>query len=383
MDTQTALEHQWPFLLSFLPSDEALNASARACGALRRRRCISEASDLLRLALVYACCGLSLRQTAAWAETVGVASISDVALLKRLRAASGWLGQLLGEKLAERAAAASDTRTDLHLRLVDATVVSEPGSTGTDWRVHMGFDLRRFAIDHVELTTVKGGETLKRFCIAPGEVVVGDQGYSHCKGLAAVVASGGDFLIRMNWQNVPLDCPDGTQFHLLENLRRLAEGEVGEFSVMVAPKGKGRVTPFPARLVAVRKTEPAAQAARTRALKERSRKCRTPDPRTLEAASYFLVLTSLSSAQLAPAQVLETYRLRWQIELVFKRLKGLLDLGELPAKDPRLIQTYIYAKLLAALLLEELTEAYLAFSPWGFRLERTPPFALANPAHPR
>ena len=383
MDTQAAFEHQWPFLLSFLPSENALDVSARACGALVRRRGIARASDLLRLALVYSCCNLSLRQTAAWAETIGLASVSDVALLKRLRAASGWLGQLLGEKLASRAAATPDSSADLRLRIVDATVVSEPGSRGTDWRLHMGFDLKRFAIDHVELTTVKGGETLKRFSIGPGEVVVGDQGYSHCRGLASVVASGGDFLIRMNWQNVPLDHPDGTRFDLFENLRRLGEGEVGEFAVLVAPKGKGKIAPFPARLVAVRKTEPAAQAARVRALKERSRKCRTPDSRTLEAASYFLVLTSLSSAQLAPAQVLETYRLRWQIELVFRRLKGLLDLGELPAKDPRLIQTYIYAKLLAALLLEELTEAYLAFSPWGFRLERTPPFALENPAHPR
>jgi hypothetical protein len=380
MKATTALEHQWPFLLSFLPSEDALESSAFEHGAIRRRRGITSASDLLRLALVYACCGLSLRQTAAWAEAAGVASVSDVALLKRLRSASRWLGNVLGEKLAERAQTSAAVCTALHLRIVDATTVSQPGSTGTDWRLHLGFDLSRFAIDHLELTTVKGGETLKRFSVSRGEVLVGDRGYCHCKGMSSVLARGGDFLIRMNWQNVPLKHPDGEPFDLFPALRSIEEGEVGDFPVLVAPEGKGKIPPFPARLIAVRKSEPAAEAARRKALRERSRKCRTPDPRTLEGAGYVLVLTSLPASRLAAKDALEIYRLRWQIELVFKRMKSILDLGELPAKDPRLVQTYIYAKLIAALLLEELTESYLSFSPWGFKLNRSPPLSLENPA---
>ena len=96
MDSKIILEYQWPYLLSFLPAEEELDRSAKETGALTRKRQVPSASVLLRLALAYGFCGLTLRQTAAWAEVAGVASLSDVALLKRLRASSDWLGLLLG-----------------------------------------------------------------------------------------------------------------------------------------------------------------------------------------------------------------------------------------------------------------------------------------------
>jgi hypothetical protein len=267
----------------------------------------------------------------------------------------------------------------MRLRIVDATTVSKPGSTGTDWRVHLGFDLTTFAIDHVELTDAHGGENLRRFPVRPGEVIVGDRGYSHYAGLASVLADGGDFLVRMNWQNVPLKGTDGKKFDLFNELRKIPDADPAEFSLLVAPKDK---PPIPVRLVALRKSEPAAEETRRKSLKERSNKGRRIDPRTLEAAGYMLVITSLPDTSLSAAEVFEVYRLRWQIELAFKRLKSLLHLSDLPAKDPNLAKTYIYAKLLAALLVEDLTERYLSFSPWGFRLDPSTSVAVENPTHP-
>jgi hypothetical protein len=377
MDNQTLFDYQWPYLLSFLPRESELEATARECGAIRRKRSIQSAIDLLRLALVYGYCGLSLRQTAAWAETAGVATLSDVALLNRLRGASSWLGRVLGFKLAERSAIELKPFGSMRLRIVDATTVSKPGSNGTDWRVHLGFDLTTFAIDHVELTDAHGGEDLRRFSVREGEVLVGDRGYSHYTGLASVLADGGDFLVRMNWQNVPLKGADGAEFDLFNELRRIPDGQPVEFSLSVAPKGKPSI---PVRLVALRKSEPAAEETRRKTLKERSKKGRRIDPRTLEAAGYVLVITSLPRKALTAAEVLEVYRLRWQIELAFKRLKSLLHLGELPAKDTDLAKSYIYAKLLAALLVEDLTERYLSFSPWGFRLDPSTSIPLENSA---
>ena len=62
----------------------------------------------------------------------------------------------------------------------------------------------------------------------------------------------------------------------------------------------------------------------------------------------------------------DSYRFRWQVELVFKRMKSLLDLDGLPAKDENLASTFIYSKVLAALLLDDFTQAFVSFSPWGF-----------------
>ena len=366
MEPKESLEHEWPYLLSFLPDEPFLEASAKSWGAIRRRRAVDSASTLLRLALVYGFCGYSLRQTAAWAEAAEVASLSDVALLKRLRGTSDWLGHLLGIKLAERVppVAAEQTR----LRLVDATTISAPGSKGIDWRVHLDFDLGALAISEIQLTQVSGGESLLRYEFEPGEMVVADRGYAHRSGLAHVLDGGAQFVVRLNSSTVPLQKPGGGDFDLLDAVRGLPEAAAEAFDLEIKPDGREGIPALPVRLVALRKSEEAAEKARTEALKEAARKGKGIQPQTLELAGYILVLTSVSAGDLTAEQVLEIYRFRWQIELVFKRLKSLLHLEELPAKDPDLARTFLYSKLLAAILLEELTHSYLSFSPWGYRL---------------
>lgn len=367
VDARDVLEHQWPYLLTYFPRGVDLEATARESGALTRRRSISTADTLLRLALAYGFCGLSLRQVTAWAEATGVASMSNVALLKRLRAAAAWLGHLLGLKLAEGASPAPAARPGFRLRLVDATTLSGPSSTGTDWRLHVAFDLHRLAIDHVEVTDGRGGETLTRFKVSAGECVVADRGYSTRRGIASIAAQGGDFIVRLNWSSLPLETPDGTPFDLFAALRALPDGVTEDFDVRTARSRDG-IEPVAMRVVAVRKTEAAAEHERRLILRERSRKGGTADPLALEAAGYFIVVTSLSREALAAVDVLSVYRFRWQIEMAFKRLKGLVHLDELPARDPALARTFIYAKLLAALILDDFTARFLAISPWGFRL---------------
>lgn len=364
MNNREVLEYQWPYLLSYLQSDESLDVSARRFGALTRRRQIRSAEQILRLALAYGFCGLSLRQTAAWAESAGIASISDVALLKRLRKAAPWLSHLVATKLAARSG--SRPRSPLQLVLVDASTVNAPGNTGIDWRIHLGFDLASFQIRDIELTDVRGGEALRRCRIDPGDVVVADRGYSRRTDLAAVSSKGGDFLVRLNWKCVPLVGQDGKPFDLIEGARQIPEAVVGEFDLKLKPDPRRDVPSLPIRLIVVRKTEAAAAVARQKVLRRCSKQQTTPDPRTLEMAAYVFIATSLPTERLSAEEVLEVYRFRWQVELVFKRLKSLIDLDGLPAKDVDLAKAFIYSKILAALLLDDFTNAFISFSPWGF-----------------
>lgn len=381
MEPEESLEHEWPYLLSFLPDEQVLERTAASWGAIQRKRAIDSASTLLRLALVYGFCGYSLRQTTAWAEAAEVATLSDVALYKRLRKTSGWLGHLLGIKLAERVPPVPVNET--RLRLVDATTISAPGSKGTDWRVHLDFDLGALAISEIQLTQVRGGESLLRYEFEPGEMVVADRGYSHRPGLAHVLDSGAHFIVRLNSSAIPLQKPGGENFDLLQAMRSLPEAEAEAFDLQIQPDERNQIPALPIRLVAVRKSEEAAEQARIKELRKASRKSKGVQPQTLELAGYILVLTSTSAADLTAEQVLEIYRFRWQIELVFKRLKSLLRLEELPAKDPALARTFLYSKLLAALLLEELTHSYLSISPWGYRLRAgTPTLRLAHSTSP-
>jgi len=379
MEAQAILEHEWPFLLSYLPSGLDLDASAFASGALRRKREVDSASSLLRLVLAYGLCDLSLRQTAAWAQAAQLAELSDVALLKRFKHAASWLGEILGAKLAERAAPTQALPRRFHLRVVDATSISRPGSAGTDWRVHLGYDLDTLTIDSVELTDAHGGESLLRFAAQPNEIIIGDRTYATRRGLCSIRQSQAHFIVRLGWRSIPLCASDGGSFALLSFLRGLPDGVAQTCDLYTAPDPPRQIPSISCRLVAVRKTEAAAEASRKDVLRDCSRKGRSVDPHTLEAAGYSVLLTSLDGGVASAEELLELYRFRWQIEIVFKRLKGLLALSKLPAKQPELARTFILAKLLAALLLDDFTERFLAFSPWGFRISQAPAVSMAHP----
>jgi hypothetical protein len=364
MKTPPTLHDDWPLLLTLLPAD--LEASAKETGALQRKRGVPSAQALLRLAFAYAYAGLSLRATATWARKTGVAFLSDVALLQRLRRAATWAGRLLAQQLAQQAALPRERwPAGLQVRLIDATTASRPGSQGTDFRVHLRLDLGTLTITDVTVTDAQGGESLRQCPLAAGELVVGDRGYAHRAGIAAAATAGARVLVRLNWQNVPLQRPDGTAFDLLAHLRSLAAGEIGEWAVQTAP-AKEEIPAVPGRLIAVRKSPQAAEKSRRKLLAAARKKGKTPDARTLEAAEYVFVFTTMPAAELSALAVLELYRFRWQIELAFKRLKGVLALDELTAKDPALCRLFLCIKLLGALLVEQLSHHWVDFSPWGY-----------------
>lgn len=198
------LAEEWGVITRFLP--EGWRELARTTGALQRARQVRSADVLLRLVFLYAASGLSLQQAAARARIAGLARLTDVALMKRIRSAGPWL-----RSLAEGVFASSAQRPSLQsvpagrrLRVVDATHVKVSGSSGTDWRLHYVLGLPSLACDFAELTDAKGGETYKRIPVQPGDIVLGDRGYAHREGVAHVVDHAGDVVVRLNATNFPL-----------------------------------------------------------------------------------------------------------------------------------------------------------------------------------
>jgi hypothetical protein len=66
-------------------------------------------------------------------------------------------------------------------------------------------------------------------------------------------------------------------------------------------------------------------------------------------------LTSLSPSQWRPDVLRELYRLRWQIELVFKELKQHLNLETMPSKNPHAVKVFAWASLIALVLARGVT----------------------------
>jgi hypothetical protein len=117
----------WPEVQAHLPADFDLEATARQRGAFVRARGVKDAASLLRLALAYGGYGMSLRETCAWAEVAGVASLTDPSLIDRLCNAAPWLGDIVGALIAQQTQAPVGRWEGYRLRALDATAICEPG----------------------------------------------------------------------------------------------------------------------------------------------------------------------------------------------------------------------------------------------------------------
>ena len=369
------LEEEWGVIARFLP--KGWQELARSTGALRRARQVSSPDVLLRLAFLYAASGLSLQQASARATTSGLARISAVGLMKRMRSAGPWLQALASGVFTESARMSSleEVTAGRRLRIVDATHVKVSGSSGTDWRLHYVLCLPSLLCDFAEVTDAQGGETYTRVPVQPGDVILGDRGYCHRAGVAHVIEQGGDVVVRLNSNSFPLLEEKGAAaFDLLTTMRSLKGHKAERWQVRFEANGRE----YAGRLCAVRKSTHTARLSKERLLKQARKKGKTVSATTLELAEYVFVLTTPGLDDFTPEQVLELYRVRWQVELAFKRLKSLFDIGSAPNRDPTAVRSWIYAKLLAVLLMERLGEESRLFSPWGFPigsrepLERVP-----------
>jgi len=262
--------------------------------------------------------------------------------------------------------------THYRVRAIDATDVQEPGSTGSDWRVHYSIRLPELICDHYEITDKHGGESLGRFEFKKDELILADRGYSHWAGAAKVLDSGAALLMRWHPKTFPVQAWKGKRLDLLARLRSLRHHCAEEWKVQFLYHDQV----YSLRLCAIRKNRVSAERARRKVQVKARLDGRTPSPQSLELAEYVLVLTSLPP-EFTRNQVLQLYRCRWQIELSFKRLKSLMGAGHVPKIDDQSARAWMQAKLLTALLLERLLLEAKIFFPWGYHLPHTEPLAAS------
>ena len=351
----------WGVLRQFLP--DGWEQKARDCGALTRARGIADAAALLRVLLIHLANGCSLVETSVRAQQLGLGQLNSSAVYKRLRSSEYWLRWLAEQTRSSLGFAIPRGRR--RVRAVDATAVSEPGSTGTDWRIHYAINLANLQCDFFSLTDATGGETWRRIPVAPGDIMLGDRGYSTPVGVGHVTDAGGDVVVRLNRQSLPLFDADDERLNPLVRARGIEkDAQSAEWPAWVQNPRGGRI---PGRLIVVRRNRQTTRMVREKLKKEASKKQYTLSKESWEAARYFFVWTTLP-ASYERDQVLELYRCRWQIELAFKRMKSIMGLGHLPKKDPESSRAWLHGKLFVSLLVERLISAAKTFSPWGYQL---------------
>jgi hypothetical protein len=341
----------WPSVVAILPSD--LEQTAQRTGALERCRKVPNAAALMRLIFAYALSDLSIKDVAAWAAGLGILAMSGPAFFYRFRRSEQWLQTVLGQMLSDEV---SVHVQGLRLRIVDATVITGPAAGGTDWRVHAVIHPETGVFQSVELTDVKGGESYSRHKIQPGQIVLGDRAYCKAPGIASVVNQGGHVIARLSPHTIPVCNLKKQKINLLSYEDKILK---------MGARGLNVLIPVPPdKTTKSHKTWDLAKA-----------KAWIPAPvvgaRTIKGTVIW-VLTTLTPEQISDAMVLDLYRLRWQVELLFKRLKSLLHIDALPTRDGPTAKSWILARLLAAVVAQKMVQPSAPFSPRGYRLGKSP-----------
>ena len=349
------LSGTWTATVATVAQSVDLEATARQFGALRRKRKIRTAEALLRLALMWGPGRQSFRAAAALAGDAGIAELSDKAVEGRLREMGDWLSHILAALLADRLDQPGATSGDeLELSLVDGSVICAPGKA-QDWRLHARYDPGRGRFTDLVLTTTREAEAAGRTRISPGHVLITDRGYARVRNFKEVLAQGGDFMTRISWSSVKLYDAEGERVDLMALLDEATETR----EVPVWIKGIA----CPQRLVIKPLPADAAERQRARRRRKANKNSRKVDPRTLQAAGFLMLLTSLAAEAQSAEQVTELYPNRWQVEIGFKRLKTLGRLDEMPSADPVLARTWLLAHLIAAVLTDDLANEIVGFPP--------------------
>jgi hypothetical protein len=253
-------------------------------------------------------------------------------------------------------------------RWIDATTIKEPGPTGSLWRLHYSLQLPSLRCDFFKLTPTEGegtGEGLWQIPVVKGEYLIADRGYSNAVGIGSVALAGAYVLVRLNYGAVRWQTEHGRSFDLLPELQRLQRPlQVGSWDLILADDQ----TPVAGRVCALRKTNAAIAESQRKLRQEAIKNGRTLRPETLEYAKFVTVFTTFPVLEFSALAVLEWYRIRWQVELVFKRFKSIAGLGHLPKYDEHSARAWLYGKLVVALLTEKLVQQASALSPWGYEL---------------
>jgi hypothetical protein len=362
-----AADEDWELLTTFFPSH--WRDLARASGALKGLRQDKGEESYLRVLMLHFGCGLSMRETVTRANEAKLAKLSSVALFKRLRKSREWLYQLCCALFDERGIKPT-LATKHNLRLVDGTLIKEPGPTGAQWRIHYSLRWPALRCDYFKLSPVEGegtGESLRQFPMAAGEHILADRGYCHASGIHYAAEQNSYVAVRLNPDGIVLQTPTGAPFNLLQKLKPIQRsGQIAVWNALVPFEKR---PPVSVRICAIRKSKVAIALAHKQLRRKASKQGSELQPETLIYAEYVMVLTTFPESEFPAPLVLEWYRFRWQIELVFKRFKQIAQLGHLPKQDPESAKAWLYGKLFVALLTEKVLAQARALSPWGYCLQ--------------
>jgi len=320
--------------------------------AFVRCREIKSVGDLLRGLLAYVLCVHSFRQLGSWAVLLGIANVSDTAWRKRLTQANGWLLWLLGALLAGPQLPCGQRTSSAMGRiiLVDGTRLKQVGGTGDDWRVHSAYDVRASRLIQVHVTDKHTAESLQHFQLQRFDLLIADRGYGYRKNIAYAYQQQAFVILRF----VPSTCPlldrRGQPLDVVAWLKQVKQGIHCRNASCVYEGKKYHV-----RIIASALPPEKAAEARKRREQEAKKKGKQLQPDTLFLVGWTLLITNLPKRPWSCKRVIQLYRARWQVELLFKRMKQMMHMHVIRSKTTESCESSLLAWLVTWALQEQET----------------------------
>jgi len=356
-------------MLDLLP--EGWEAKAKELGAFQRAREIDSPEALLRLILLYLTEGKSFRGTKALIQLSGEAEVSDVAILKRMRNSAEWL-KWLSQNIYRQAGLISRKPKwlkDKNVLLVDGTEDIKCGVRRQCYMLHYSLDLFTLETRELLVTDRRTGEKLGNFKqLGKSDIVMGDRIYGTLPGIAWLRQQKAGYALRIKSRGFTIYNGKNQKIDLLKRLSSLKEGKIADITAKSIINDRYETI----RICAIRKNKDSERKGLKRLIKINQRKNGSKPVTELQRENnkYIIVATSLGK-EVSAAQVLELYRMRWQVEIAFKRLKSLFHYNDLPATNSKSVNAWFYGKLLLAALCETLVNTG-RFSPCTTAMPKRP-----------
>ena len=321
--------------------------------AIVRRRDIKDPNDLMMLVLFHLLTGCSLIEVSEISKLAKLGDISDVAFMKRFGNCGEWFKWILTE-IQENTNGIIQYEIPEQLKqyrilAVDASDVAEKGTSGRIFRLHFALDIARMHAALYNITSNSVGEHLRNFEFSAGDLVLADRIYSCVTGIEYCMERQCQYIARMRTNSFKIYDEQGKPLDFLEMITGKESGDLQVFVKRDQGETKGKLIPI--RICFKRKTDEAIEITRKKLKRIESRKQIVISASAYTFNEYIVLATSLDKS-ISAEEILDLYRYRWQVELYFKRLKSILDYGEMPKKSEKSIFAWLNGKLMIALLIE-------------------------------
>jgi len=329
-------------------------------GAITRRRGVANSTDLMMLSMFHLQNGCTLLEISEVARITKLGEMSDVAFMKRFEKCGNWF-RAINKKIAAKELInyqKPNWMEEKTVVAVDASDVTEKGRSGRTYRLHYALDIFTMGSVDYMITDAKVGESRVNFKIKPGYLVIGDRAYSTISGIEHCEKNGAEFILRMRKNSFTVRNEMGEPVDFLGTIKNTGSKEYADIRAFATNLDGKKV---PIRICAKKKDPEAIIQTQKKLKRKESKKQFIISDEAKVFNEYIVVVTNLND-NIPAEEILETYRLRWQVEIYFKRLKSILDFGELPKRRPDSVIAWLNGKLMIALLIEILLSK-TAFPP--------------------